>query len=391
MSHWKAHFKGTEVDACDFEDRCTLLLDDPSGTPLADSDTDSYIYSADQIMRAIKQQPQHKVTPDLIPAEAWHIIGPQAAEPIAKFFTELQRCAAVPRSFAGARVVGVWKKKGDQMTATQYRPISLMKFEAKLWSKLLLGQMTTRLRHHRGQYGSGGTVGVAYPQLINRQFMAYCRSNNLPSATLYVDVSAAFDSVLKPLLWGLHPHEHDICESKDGSYSSSQVEAIGAFLAYHPSILAQCGLPSCLISVLRCWGKGSWFTVDSSSACSSSVGVRQGDNISALVFDIFYGFIMSKLYLDLVSLGVLTEIPCMRSRLSAVAEGLITVGPSAFRDDMAIPISAATNEELLYRVKTIAEAVDAIHKQFHLEVNWSRSKTEVTVHLIAPTGKPLMQ
>eukprot|EP00971_Amphidinium_carterae_P086994 1721235-Amphidinium_carterae.1 len=37
-------------------------------------------------------------------------------------------------------------------------------------------------------------------------------------------------------------------------------------------------------------------------------------------------------------------------------------------------------------VTKIAETIDSIHKQFHLEVNWSRSKTEVTVHLIAPTA-----
>eukprot|EP00971_Amphidinium_carterae_P102627 2031534-Amphidinium_carterae.1 len=208
---------------------------------------------------------------------------------------------------------------------------------------------------------------------------------------MYVDVSAAFDSVLKPYLWGLHPHDQDLCQPKDSSYSHAQVEAIGAFLAYHPSILAQCGLPSSLIAVLRCWGKGSWFTVDSSSACSSSVGVRQGDNISALVFDIFYGFIMSKLYLELVSIGILTHIPFVRGRSYSASGDLVAVGPSAFRDDMAIPLSADTNEELLLRVKKLAEIVDSIHKQFHLEVNWSRSKTEATINLIAPTGKPLMQ
>eukprot|EP00971_Amphidinium_carterae_P102628 2031534-Amphidinium_carterae.2 len=156
MTHWKSHFNGIEVEVADFEDRTTLLFDDPSGAAAhSEPDSDVYVYSADQILRTIKQQPQHKVTPDAIPAEAWHIIAPQAAEPLAKYFTELQRCVAVPRSFAGARIVGVWKKKGDQMTVTQYRPISLMKFEAKLWSKLILGQLTARLRHHRGQYGSG--------------------------------------------------------------------------------------------------------------------------------------------------------------------------------------------------------------------------------------------
>eukprot|EP00971_Amphidinium_carterae_P278194 5522308-Amphidinium_carterae.1 len=393
MLHWSSHFHGKEVEVVDFENRSMLLFDDPLGNAAAQDahDSDSYLYSAEQILRTIKQMPRHKVTPDAIPADAWHIIASQAAEPLATFFTDLQRSVAVPRSFAGARIVGVWKKKGDQMTASQYRPISLMKFEAKLWSKLLLGQLTARLRHHRGQYGSGDTVGVVFPQLVIRQLTAHSRACRIPSATLYVDVSAAFDSVLKPYLWGLHPHDQDLCQPEDSSYSSVQAEAIGAFLACHPSILAQCGLPSCLIALLRCWGKGSWFTVDSTSACSSSVGVRQGDNISALIFDIFYGFIMSKLYLELVSCGILTHIPMVRSRSFVASDSFVAVGPSAFRDDMAIPLSADTNEELLLRVKKLAEIVDSIHKQFHLQVNWSRSKTEVTISLIAPSGKPLMQ
>eukprot|EP00971_Amphidinium_carterae_P222748 4420642-Amphidinium_carterae.1 len=393
MEHWRQHFKATETEVTDFEDRSCVLYDDPSGNPACeDDDPDPYVYSPEQILRALQRQPKHKATPDVIPAETWHMIGPQAAAPLAALFTELQSARAVPRSYAGARVVGVWKKKGCQMTASQFRPISLMKFEAKLWSKLLLGQMTSKPRHHRGQKGSGHTVGVVFPQLLVRQFTAYCKASRLPCATLFIDVSAAFDSVLKPLLWGIHPHEAFNADSVDpGPYTSLQCQAIGTFLTDHPAILAQCGLPSCLVSLLRCWGKGSWFTVDSSSACASSVGVRQGDNISALVFDIFYGFIISKLYLELVSAGVLSEIPYVKERSWHASTDLIVVGSSAFRDDMAIPTSADTNDELLRRVQKIAEVVDMIHKNYHLEVNWSRSKTEVTLSMVPPIAKPLLQ
>eukprot|EP00971_Amphidinium_carterae_P352277 6492525-Amphidinium_carterae.2 len=393
MEHWQQHFKGSVTEVTDFEDRSCMLYDDPAGNLDCEEHTsDSYVYSPEQVLRALQLQPKHKATPDSIPAETWHLIGPQAAAPLAALFTELQKACAVPRSYAGARVVGVWKKKGCQMTTSQFRPISLMKFEAKLWSKLLLGQMTSKLRHHRGQYGSGHTVGVVFPQLLVRQFTAHCKSNRLPCATLFIDVSAAFDSVLKPLLWGVHPHDAYSADGDGrGSYTSVQCQAMGAFLSDHPAILAQCGLPHGLVSLLRCWGKGSWFTVDSSSACASTVGVRQGDNISALIFDIFYGFIISKLYLELVSAGVLSEIPFVKGRSWCASTDLIVVGPSAFRDDMAIPVSASTNDELLRRVQSIAEVVDSIHKQYHLEVNWSRSKTEVTLAMVAPTAKPLMQ
>eukprot|EP00971_Amphidinium_carterae_P176652 3502242-Amphidinium_carterae.1 len=73
----------------------------------------------DQIPHAIKAQPTHKATPDAIPAEVWHMVAPQASEPLAQLLLHtLHREKAVPRSYAGARIVGVWKKEGCMMTQT---------------------------------------------------------------------------------------------------------------------------------------------------------------------------------------------------------------------------------------------------------------------------------
>eukprot|EP00971_Amphidinium_carterae_P173826 3445582-Amphidinium_carterae.1 len=389
MQHWKKHFQADEVEVVDFEDRTAWLrdLDETDGDlPLSD---DAYQYTADRVLHVLMRQPKHKATPDLIPAEAWRMIAPQAAEALAQLFTRLHLEKAVPKSFAGARIVGVWKKKGCMMTPSQFRPISLMKFEAKLWSKLLLLQMIGTLRHHRGQYGSGATVGVVYPQLIIHQVTAFAQTRRAPSATIFIDVSAAFDSVLKPYLWGYAPGYNQLDQI---GFSGDQAIALSNFLSDHPAILTQSGLPQSIVAILRCWGRGSWFTVDSSSACSSSVGVRQGDNISALVFDIFYGFVMSKLYLELVDRQLLPTIPAVHGRtFRACPDDSVIVGPSAFRDDMAIPLIASDNDILLSTVCKVASIVDAIHRTYHLEVNWARTKTEVTLALRAPSAKPLLQ
>eukprot|EP00971_Amphidinium_carterae_P123160 2438634-Amphidinium_carterae.1 len=189
MQRWMQHFHTGEVACPSFEDRCTLILDegvrDTEGTHELSADMGQAIphLIGDDIRRAIKAQPRHKATPDIIPAEAWHMIADIAATPLASFFNSLYQRKAIPTAYAGAQIVAIWKKKGSILVPDQFRPISLMKFESKLWSRIILDQLVRRLRHHRGQFGSGIAVGVNFPQLLVRQLAGLAQAEKIPSVT----------------------------------------------------------------------------------------------------------------------------------------------------------------------------------------------------------------
>eukprot|EP00971_Amphidinium_carterae_P342965 6482459-Amphidinium_carterae.2 len=419
MDHWKHHFDATEVPAVSFEDRATLIYDDPSITDgallahrhsneaedLADShhgsdaDGDLVQFTAQDVQNVIARMPARKATPDLIPSEAWKLVAEQTSPALAAMFNLYIRHKCVPASFAGSRIVSVWKKKGSVLSPGSYRPIALMKTESKLMSRLILSQLTLRLKHHSAQFGSGHSTGTLFPQVVVRQLSAAAHTAGLASATLFVDICAAFDKVLKPLLWGSSSLDATAPDFEALGHTASQSQMLYEYLASHPSVLAMCGLPASIISVLRVWGTNAWFCTQISSncevdtACRTTSGVRQGDNISAIVFDIFYGVIIDELLRELRTANLLVSLPCPVGRtFNLVARHgarphNIELGPVAYRDDLALSIWGASNQELLEKIIHASAIVQRVHSLFHLTVNFSASKTEVTVELTKPDAK----
>eukprot|EP00971_Amphidinium_carterae_P000546 11051-Amphidinium_carterae.1 len=416
MDHWKNHFDAMEIDAVSFEDRATILFDDDSTDlralpaysgddddlhiPSTESETTDVIkFTAQDVKNAIARMPARKATPDLIPSECWKLVADQSAPALAAMFNRYICHRCVPHSFAGSRVVSVWKKKGSVLCTKSYRPIALMKTEAKLMARLLLAQLTSRLKHHAAQFGSGHSAGTLCPQVIVRQLAAAAHSAELASATLFVDICAAFDKVLKPLLWGTNAAYATAENFERMGHTGEQSQMIFEFLATHPSILSMCGLPVSLISVLRVWGANAWFCTQAdptgcpSRACRTTSGVRQGDNISAIIFDIFYGVVVDELVRELRTSNLLVSLPCPIGRTFRVVARHgqqphdIELGPVAYRDDLALSLWGSTNQELLEKIIRASSIVQRVHSLFHLTVNFAATKTEVAIALRRPDAK----
>eukprot|EP00971_Amphidinium_carterae_P180966 3590313-Amphidinium_carterae.1 len=343
-----------------------------------------------------------KAAPDLVPAETWKFVSHLVAEPLAHLFTDFCRRRCVPLAYAGSKVVAVYKRKGCPHSAASFRPISLMKVEAKLFSRLILEQLAKTLSHHAGQFGSGLNAGTGLPQLVVRQLAAIAHDRNLAHATLFVDIKAAFDRVLRPLLWGCGASDQDGTGLLQEGYNAPQCDLIARFLVEHPSILSLCGVPASILSVLRSWGQSTWFTTSSThtdgvDASRTLLGVRQGDNVSAIMFDLFYGHILERLHRCLREAGLLIELACPVGRsysLEPRAEQslrAVHIGPIAYRDDLSLGVWGDSNTVLINKIVRVAEIVERVHSEFHLEVNFSASKTETTVALCAPDSKAVWQ
>eukprot|EP00971_Amphidinium_carterae_P214409 4255073-Amphidinium_carterae.3 len=179
---------------------------------------------------------------------------------------------------------------------------------------------------------------------------------------------------------------------EDG-FTAPQADMVVRFLAERPTLLAVCGLPAGLLSVLRVWGHASWWTINGTDACSSALGVRQGDCLSAMVFDIFYSHVMDILQQRLRDAGVLTELvaPQGRSFYPDPSGRSVLAGPIAYRDDMSISLQADTNAELLSKAILVSNIVCSVHCEYQLEVNLAPKKTELTVRHVRPDAKSVFQ
>eukprot|EP00971_Amphidinium_carterae_P088920 1759803-Amphidinium_carterae.1 len=276
-----------------------------------------------------------------------------------------------------------WKKKGSAFSCDSFRPVALLTLEAKLLAKLCLDRLAPRLAYHCSQFGSGARPGVMYPQASVLQAAAYARTLAMPSATIFVDVIGAFDAVPLPLLWsgscGTTIEERTTSFQQLG-YSAPTAESMAEFLQSNPCILEKIGVPHSVIAVLRNWGSSTWLVtdVDAQEAAHPHTGVLQGQNLAGLLFDLFYADLMVDVNARLAEaeLGFSLPVPVGRSLIIEDASPHIQIGGVAYRDDYALPLMAASNEELIHMIGCVAELVASVHREHHLSINYTKGKTE---------------
>eukprot|EP00971_Amphidinium_carterae_P345620 6486683-Amphidinium_carterae.2 len=195
LRHWVSHFSAVTGPVYDFADRSTctppgcLNLDDRPPVP------ENFVISENDVLRAMREMPCWRATADPAPAVAVIAAAPFLAAPLAQLYNECLQTSTVPASYAGARLVPVWKKKGSAYDSASYRPIALMLLEAKVFARICLRKLMPLLHFHHSQYGSGRCCGVTFPQAYVQQIAAYAKAEHLSSATLFIDVQQAFDAV----------------------------------------------------------------------------------------------------------------------------------------------------------------------------------------------------
>eukprot|EP00971_Amphidinium_carterae_P283428 5626471-Amphidinium_carterae.2 len=398
MKHWQQHFQASLVKAYSFSDREQRTCNIPDVRDVDSSDPETFTITVEEVKKVLRSAPQWKATADAAPAAALVAIANKLAEPLCALYNTCMRERTVPVAYSGARIAPVWKRKGSEFHCEAFRPVALLTLEAKILAKLCLDRLAPRLSYHCSQYGSGACPGVFYPQISVIQAAAHAKQSGLASATVFVDVIGAFDSVPLPMLWS--GSCGGTVEDKSASfqqlgYSQPTAESMATFLQSHPCILEKIGVPHAVIALLRNWGSHTWLVTDAESdtAAHPHTGVLQGQNLAGLLFDLFYADLMEDVNCRLAAegLGISLPLPSNRSLVVAEHAASIHIGGVAYRDDYALPIHAHSNAELIHLIGKVTETLAAVHREHHLSINYSKGKTECTVHLTPPDAKAYLQ
>jgi hypothetical protein len=99
--------------------------------------------SLEQIQKAMYSMAQGKSPgPDGLGAEFYHALGPLIASPLHQMLLEAQRKGVLPSAFASGDIAVLYKK-GDPRDVRNYRPITLLQVDYKIYSKILVRRMKT--------------------------------------------------------------------------------------------------------------------------------------------------------------------------------------------------------------------------------------------------------
>eukprot|EP00971_Amphidinium_carterae_P102720 2033197-Amphidinium_carterae.2 len=395
FDHWTEHFNAQLVPAHDFGDRLTMAAE--GSACISNSDPmllPPLVLEEMDVVSTLRRMPANKATADAIPAAALTSVADVLGPPLCSLYNRCIESGNVPLAYSGPRIVPVWKRKGLARSCKGDRPVSLLTLESKLLAKLCLRKLEGCLDYHRSQFGTGHKCGVEFPQIAVSQIAAIALGSGAASATIFVDVVAAFDSVSQPLVWGLGAQWDGSASSlEQRGHPPSIALSLAAYLHSYPAILARVGIPYAVVELLRVWGSASWAVTENgqSSAIRSCCGVPQGHNLAALVFDIFYNNLMSDIDRLLQQAGIVVSLPIASSRLLSIDSHAdrCTVGGMAYRDDYALALMDGDNRALLQKVVQAADIISAVHRDHHLALNWLPGKTELTLRLTGPSSKPL--
>ena len=283
---------------------------------------------------------------DGLPAEIFKCGGLQLAHHMLNLVRSIWTHEAVPQEFKDALLIPLYKGKGSKRVTDNYRGISLLSCAGKLVARILLNRLNAEVLHSNvPEEQCGFRAGRSTTDLIFafRQIQEKCREHNQPLWAMFVDISKAFDSVNRDVLW---------------------------------AVLGKFGCPGKFVNLIKCFHNGMQGRVQSCGSASPDftigAGVKQGCVLAPSLFSLYLTAVLSVAFDD-SDPSVNFEYRfdgrllnsrrlCAKTRLSSVSVRMLL-----FADDCAL--FANTREELQQLASSFATAAH----QFGLSINAKKS------------------
>eukprot|EP00971_Amphidinium_carterae_P349212 6490901-Amphidinium_carterae.1 len=414
--HWMEHFSAQKSTEHGFH------MHNPPGVrvpfvPPTDADLplgNDMRVTAAQVTALVKSFDPRSSAPDNCPHAYWHALDPLLAHSLSQSMNECYRREVIPDAWSGSLIVPICKKGKTPFSASSYRPIQLMRVEAKLFSKLLLQDLARYMTISAHQFGHGS--GVSAPLVISQQFLACAADQQLSTSLLFIDIAAAYDSISHQLLIGSEESSEEAGTKpelilqglQELGLSCEEATKVQAHFFEYPHHLFSNLVPPKLRRLLEQWVKGPWMQLPllhvqdplpGAETMKLTQGIRQGDCISTFLFCVFFDVVLGRLKRFIEEETTPLEFPSSRTTrpVSMTCTPPPRSGPSsaicllAYADDLLIPLANRSPRVLVQQLRLVMQFALELFKKFHLRINLGKQKTEVCLHMLTKEAKPILQ
>jgi len=156
----------------------------------------------EHLSKIIREMPNNKAAgSDDIPGELWKVLAPLAegTNTLVRFFHLCEAVGVTPDEWKLARVVPVYKNKGDPSHISNYRPIALTQVIRRIFEKYFIMRklidIVNKLAHTQGGFRPHRST---MDQVVILHELL-CRL--VRSVVIFLDIKAAYDTVDRRLLW----------------------------------------------------------------------------------------------------------------------------------------------------------------------------------------------
>ena len=199
---------------------------------------------------------------DGIPPEIYKVAETTIIPWLHALFTQLWNEGEVPQDFKDAQITCIYKKKGDRSDCNNYRGISLLSIAGKILARVLLERLKLHIAEgniSESQTGFRSNRGTTDCIFTIRMIQEKCRKQNQHFYSVFFDLTKAFDSVDRNLLW---------------------------------SLLERIGCPPNFTRIIRSFHEGMCGRVSANGSLSAAfliaIGLKQGCMLAPFLFILFY-------------------------------------------------------------------------------------------------------
>eukprot|EP00971_Amphidinium_carterae_P126252 2501117-Amphidinium_carterae.2 len=353
---------------------------------------------------------KHRASPDVLHFRYWDLIFDHVQDDLMVHFNDIVQTGRCPVAFKGAEVVPIKKKNKCPEYTASYRPIMLMLSTAKLFSRLCMQKLVCALTSSdampKTQHAMGPAAGVELPHLAMTQCMALAASMKHSLAIVYLDIKSAFDAVLRQLLLPVDHERHESAHSLHLATGRPLDECIA--LVHHvrtqPMSLVSGNLPQSLVNVLKDWTTDTWFMPRSmepnslimgsaAAPLTPATGVRQGDNLSALLFAVYIDQALDRVSDFILQSSCHFAVPLPHNRdLEISTEHVMhIITMMVYADDVTIPLHSANPGTLLTALGDVLKIAGESLSKYNFVLNTSVDKTAISLALRSPHAPNIWQ
>eukprot|EP00971_Amphidinium_carterae_P348881 6490720-Amphidinium_carterae.3 len=411
MQYWKEHFDAEIIRGPSFSDRSMPSTEMPIGSG------QEFYTSINEIQDFLKKMNKRSVAPDLCPHRYWDLLEPHLSQALMRSFNACLDQGVTPASWSGSLIIPICKPKKSATVMASHRPVQLMLMEAKLFSKLLLRNLSEHVSISWLQFAR---CGVFPPILASQQFISHTRDHHLSGAMIFVDISAAYDDISHQLLLGCSGHEEeeesgvrgDIIYSgfREAGMNHTEAVATRQYLLEYPHHILNEKVPPQLLKVLKHWIVSPWFQLpqtfthgsladDGQEVIKAKKGIRQGDGLSTFLFCLFFDIALRAIHRFVCDHTVAidfnrgvpdVERPMMSTPVGA-GIGHDTLTLLAYADDLLVPVAHEDPHCLVRQLQKLIQCLSDTFRHYQLRLNCGPQKTEICLHLASKDSRAILQ
>jgi len=275
----------------------------------------------------------------------------------------------------------IFKNKGDPSSCNNYRDVLLSDVSSKVVGRFIRSRLLpfAVALSVDTQFGGGFHGGeTAFAHLYVRLIMDMCQQTNMSVAILFLDVSAAFASLLRRIVFDFEEgDERWLNKLRSTGFSDTDVSDIYKFVTEYCWVNELGSTSSMPFDKVHSYRLAEQFfrnTWVSQESLPNVLNIKSGCCAGTPLADLIYSMAMSRV-LKLMRSTI--RIDCLESTIK-VAGIAHTCTEVSFVDDVAMPIISPACE-LVSKCCAITSIAFRVFKCFGMDLNFETNKSEAII------------